>query len=100
MELELKKERETPLLSRKRLTFDITFKGTTPSRNDIREKIADKVKANKDLTIIRHVYTKYGAEQAKVIAHVYNKKEDLDRIEDKKTLKKHAPKVEKTEGVN
>lgn len=97
MELEIKKERETPLLSRKRFTFEVSYKGATPSRKDIRDKVADKVKANKELTVIRHVYTRYGTEQAKVIAHVYDKKEELDRLEDKKMMKKHAPKEEKTE---
>jgi small subunit ribosomal protein S24e len=90
MELELKKERETPLLSRKRYVFDLTFEGATPSRDKIRDAVAKKVNADRDLTIIKHVYNRYGAEKAKVFAHVYGTKEDMKRIEEPGTLKKHV----------
>ena len=92
MEIELKKERETPLLSRKRYVFDIKFEGATPSREIIRDAVAKKVNADRDLTIIKHVYNKYGMENAKVFAHVYDKKEDMMRIEESGTIKKHVKK--------
>ena len=97
MELELKKERDTPLLSRKRYVFNMTFEGPTPSRKDIRAAVAKKVNADKELTIIKHVYTRYGVERAKVFAHVYGTKEDMMKIEEPGVLKKHQKKEEKKE---
>lgn len=94
MELTLTKERDTPLLSRKRYTFDMTFKGSTPSRNDIRTAVAKQLKADEDLTIIKHVYTRYGAEKARVIAQVYNSVDEMKKIEESGTLKKHEKKEE------
>ncbi len=99
MELNILKERETPLLSRKRVTIEVTFKGPTPKRDELRTAIATKMKADKGLTIIKHIYTRYGVEKAKVIAHIYTKKEDMVRYEEKGVLKKHEKKEEKKEGA-
>ena len=101
MDLKLLKERETPLLSRKRATFEATFKGSTPTRDSVREAVAKLLKTDKELTIIKHIYTSYGLEKTKIIAHIYSKKEDMQRYEEKSVLKKHekkeAPKEEKKE---
>lgn len=92
MDMKVLKERETPLLSRKRITFEVNFNGVTPSRIQVRDAVAKKVSADKDLVIIKHVYNRYGIEQAKVIAHVYDKKEDLMRYEEKVLIDKHVEK--------
>ncbi len=68
------------------------FKGATPSRMKIRDAVAKQVKGDPELTIIKHIYTKYGVEKAKIIAHVYNNKEDMAKYEDKKLLTKHEKK--------
>lgn len=97
MNIEISKERETPLLSRKRITASLTFDGPTPSRKDIREKVAKKMDAPVELTIIKHVYPKYGDGDAKVIAHVYSKDEDKKKFESEYLLKKHAAEAPKEE---
>jgi small subunit ribosomal protein S24e len=102
MDVEILKERDTPLLSRTRYTFGLSFKGATPTRKQIRDAIATKVKSDPSLTVVKHVYTRYGVEKAKVIAHTYSKKEDMIRFEDKGLLEKHTekkkePKEEKKE---
>ena len=98
MEINILKERDTPLLSRKRVTLEITFEGATPSREKIREVVAAKLKSDKDLTVIKHIYTRYGVEKCKVIAHIYSNKEDIRKYEEKGVLKKHeAKKEEKAE---
>ena len=94
MELKVEKERSTPLLARKRVTAHVSFQGKTPSRKEIRDVIAQKLKAEKDLTIVKHIYTKFGAQDARVIAHVYSSAAELGRIEQKKLVKKHADVVE------
>lgn len=90
MEVKVEKERLTPLLARKRVTAHVSFQGKTPSRKELLDLIAHKLKAEKDLTIIKHIYTKFGAQDARVIAHVYSNLAALQRIEHKQLLKKHA----------
>jgi small subunit ribosomal protein S24e len=102
MELTMLKERETPLMSRKRYTFEIDFKGATPTRRQIRDAVATKVKGEPELTVIKHIYNRYGVEKAKVITHIYTDKKAMEKFEEKDLLDKHLekkkePKEEKKE---
>jgi len=94
MDITITKEREMPLLSRKRYTMELAFKGSTPSRKKIRDSLATKVKADPEVVIVKHVYNRFGSEKAKVIANVYTNKEDMLKYEDKKLLEKHTEKKE------
>jgi ribosomal protein S24E len=94
MEIEIKKERETPLLSRRRVTAMVKFEGATPSRQKIRESIAKKTGSTEELTVVKHIYPRFGSEGAKVIAHIYSKEEDKNRVEREYLLKKHKSVVE------
>lgn len=97
MDIKILKERDTPLLSRKRLTFEVSFKGATPTRAKLRDAIAANLKVDKELTVVKHIYTRYGIEKAKVMAHVYTDKNDLVKYEEKGVLAKHMKKEEKKE---
>lgn len=72
MNLTIQKEKETPMLSRKRVTGEVTFKGVIPSKDNLKKELASKLKVKEELIEIRHVYNKYGEERAKVIANVYD----------------------------
>jgi len=95
MEVKILKERETPLLARKRLTIEVEEKGATPSRLEVRDAIAAKQKANPKLTVIKHVYPRFGINKARVIAHIYGNEEDMKRYEDEGLLKKHVKEAPK-----
>jgi ribosomal protein S24E len=92
MNMEIVKERDMPLLSCRRYTLFVEFKGATPARKQVRDEIAKKVKSDPELTIVKHIYNRYGVERAKVIANVYSKKEDMLKLEDKQLLSKHSDK--------
>ena len=94
MDLEIQKQRETPLLSRTRVSAMVTFEDETPSRAKLQQSIADKLKKNPKLVIIRHIYQRYGKKQAKVIAHVYDKEENIVQLEGKSLVEKHNKKEE------
>lgn len=99
MKLEIAKERDTPLLSRKRVTLNLEYEGATPSRLDLKKAVAKKLGSKENLTIIRHVYTRFGKQKAKIIAHVYEKEEDMKVIEHAKLVVKHQEKEEKKEAA-
>ncbi len=82
MKLNLIDEKAAPLLSRKRLKFEIDYSGgKTPSRADVRKMIAAAQKVKEDLVVIRHIYPKFGKSLAKVIVHLYDTVEDLKKYE-------------------
>ena len=97
MKLELLEKKEMPLLSTTRMQFLMEFEKATPKREDIVKEVAKKAGSDEKLTIIRHVYTKFGKREAKVIAHVYKSMDDLKRIEEKSMIKKHVKEEPKPE---
>jgi small subunit ribosomal protein S24e len=94
MEMQILKEKETPLLSRKRVTLELEATKETPARAELIKAVAAKVKAKEELVIIRHVYSQFGNKTVKVIAHVYKDAKEMAKIERAYLLKKHAQKEE------
>ncbi|MFC1730496.1 30S ribosomal protein S24e [candidate division KSB1 bacterium] len=95
MKLEIKKERDTPLLSRKRVTLMAEYEGATPSRLDVKKEVAKKVSAKENLVIIKHIYTRFGSQKSKIIAHVYSDEAEMKKLENDSLLVKHSPKKKK-----
>ena len=92
--MELIKENEMKLLSRKRLTLMRENKGATPSRQDLIKEVAKQFNAKEDLIIIKHVYSQFGEDKTKVIVHVYSDKNKMKFFEHANLLKKHEKKAE------
>jgi ribosomal protein S24E len=91
MELEILKEQEVPLLNRKRISLLVDFKGgATPSILDFKEEVASKLKIKNELVSIKHVYQRYGASKAKIIAHIYKTRKELLQLEKLKKAEKKA----------
>jgi len=98
MELEIIKQKDMPLLGRKRVSLWAHFENLpTPSASSIRAGLAKKLKVKEKLVAIRHVYQHFGGGRAKVIAHIYNKFEDLKSLEKKKVVMVEAKPEEKKE---
>ncbi len=90
MEIEVQKQAKVPLLSRERVTGYAHFENVTPSRLDIKKALAAKIKAAEDCVVVRHVYQKYGARKAKIIAHVYADQAVMKELEPQKLLEKNG----------
>lgn len=87
-------QKENPLLNRKRVAFEVDHsKKETPSRIDLKKKIAENLKVDKSLISIRHVYTKYGKDSSKVIVHVYETEKDLNSLEEVRRTKRKEDKL-------
>jgi ribosomal protein S24E len=99
MEIEIKKQRETPLLSRTRATLTLNYESATPNRLEIRKAVAHKLKAKEELVVIKHIYTRFGQKMAKVIAHIYNDKKEMEAIERPFMMKKHGAKKAESEAA-
>jgi len=97
MELKIIEKKEMPLLSRKRITIAAHFEKETPKREEVRKAIAKLLGTDEKLTVIRHIYTKFGKREAKIITHVYDDEKEMLRVEDKITLSKHLGKENKKE---
>ena len=87
--MEVIKEKDMKLLSRKRVIFMIDNKKGTPSRVDLVKEIAKNYKANEELIVIKHIYSQFGKNKTKLIVHIYEDKEKMDLFEHEDLLKKH-----------
>ncbi len=90
MDIEIVKQKKLPLLSRERVTAYAHFTGATPSRQELKESLAKKVKAKEDHIIVRHIYQCFGNNKAKIIAHVYADEKIMKAFEPVTLLKKHG----------
>ncbi|MDO8627607.1 MAG: 30S ribosomal protein S24e [Candidatus Diapherotrites archaeon] len=89
MKLELVKNNENSLLSRKEIDFLVEDVKTTPSRKDIVEKLAAQLGCEKSLVIVDNIKTIYGQTSVTGFAKVYKDKKALDRTELAFKLKRH-----------
>ena len=94
MDVEITKQRETPLLGRTRVSAMTFFEDKTPSRMELQKAIASKVKKDANHVIIMHIYQRYGKREAKIIAHVYNDDKLIEKLEGKKLIAKNKEKKE------
>jgi len=96
MELKIINKKEDPLLSRLKVEAEVVFENATPSREEIKNKLATDLGKDGKLIVIKGIYTTRGLKKAKNISYVYENEEALKRIEvEKKTDKKKEAKEEK-----
>jgi len=95
--MEIISKEEQPLLKRTVIKARIAFEGKTPSRQEVRRKLAKALKAKEELLIIKHIYTGFGERSAEIHAALYERLEDAKAVEHAKLLEKHVVKEEQQE---
>ncbi len=94
MELKITTDEIQKLLDRRNITGKLHFSGkTTPSRMWLIEKVAKKLKVEKNLIVIKEIKTIFGSNTADFEVHIYDSLEKKDRIEPKYLLKRSEIKV-------
>jgi small subunit ribosomal protein S24e len=101
MEIKITEEQQNILLKRKEIQFEVEHSQTkgTPSRLEIRNKLAEMLKTKPELVYVKRVETKTGTMKAKGEANAYESIEQAKRIEPKYIITRNTPpeKKEKTE---
>jgi len=100
MEMRILKEKEVPILERKRYDILVSHSGKeTPSKESLKKELASFLKIKEDLVSIRHLYPKFGISESKAILHVYKTKEDKERFEKEKVIKKDGKEESKKQSA-
>ncbi|MDE1833323.1 MAG: hypothetical protein KGH58_02800 [Candidatus Micrarchaeota archaeon] len=94
MELKITSERENPLLKRKEITFSISHEAATMSKAEILKEVSKKLSLNPENTIVIKVDQQFGAKSSTGIAHSYESRQDLERLESKHVLKRAGITIE------
>ncbi|MCD6247732.1 MAG: 30S ribosomal protein S24e [Candidatus Diapherotrites archaeon] len=82
MELNITNEVQNPVLERKEIEFEINTV-VTPSREEIKRKLAALKNAKEELIVIKYIKQLFGEHRAVGKAHVYKSAEMLKRAEPK-----------------
>lgn len=73
MNLEITDKKENLFLERTEIKGKLRFEGlVTPSNETVRSALANELKADKDLVIIKKIGTKYSYQEADFLAYAYH----------------------------
>ncbi|MCS7118559.1 MAG: 30S ribosomal protein S24e [Archaeoglobaceae archaeon] len=95
MEVHIESERYNPMLKRREVNFRIRFNGKTPTRNEVREKIAGLLTSEIDRVVVDYIKTEFGKREAKCYAKIYDTAEELKNIEEEHILIRNFPELKK-----
>lgn len=99
MEVKIIEEQQNILLKRKEIQFEVEHSQTkgTPSRLEIRNKLAEMLKTKPEFVYIKRVETKTGTMKATGQANAYESLEQAKFIEPKYIVTRNMPPAEKKE---
>jgi small subunit ribosomal protein S24e len=98
MDIRILKDKKNALLNRRELDFSVKYEGSTPSRNDIRNKLAAMLNAPSDLLIVQRIKTEYGMQEGNGYAKLYEDASRMKEVELEYVLKRNAAPGTETEG--
>ncbi len=78
MKTDIIEKNKVPLYARTEVIARITFTGSTPDNETVKQALASNMKVDKSLIIIGKISTDYGFSGAKVTALVYDNKDSLE----------------------
>jgi ribosomal protein S24E len=88
-DLNILEQKENKLFNRKEIVAEIEA-DVTPSNTEVETLVTEKLSAQPESVKIKQILGKFGSHTFKVIANVYDTKEDKERIEPKVKQKKGA----------
>jgi small subunit ribosomal protein S24e len=98
MDIRILKDKKNALLNRRELDFIVKYEGSTPSRSDIRNKLAAMLNAPLELLVIQRIKTEYGMQEGKGYAKLYDNTDRMKEVELEHILKRNAIPGTETEG--
>jgi small subunit ribosomal protein S24e len=99
MEVTITQQQYNPLLKRKEITFTVDhqqIKGT-PTRLQVRNALAEILKAKPEVVYVKRIATKAGTMTATGEANAYDSVDQANRIEQKYIIARNTPKEKKEE---
>ncbi|RLG47926.1 MAG: 30S ribosomal protein S24e [Thermoproteota archaeon] len=91
LKVEILERRRNPLLSREEVRARLIFDGGTPSRVEVREALARVLGRDVGVVFVRRILTEYGKTEARVLAMVYDRREEALKIEPEHIIRRNEP---------
>lgn len=94
MQLEIEGRHKNMLLHREEINFEILNVKKTPSRAEVRAKVAGSLGVNEELVMIDEINHEFGSTRIVGFAKKYDSVEDLKRVESTHMRKRHGETIE------
>lgn len=98
MDIKVLEEKKNPLLYRREVKFSVSHNLGTPSRDEIKAKIAAYLNSTPELVIIDHMNSEFGKRETKGYAKIYETAERMKSTETEHIVQRNAKKEPKKEG--
>lgn len=89
MDILIREDKNNPLLNRRELDFVVKYEGSTPSRSDVRNKLAAMLNAPLKLLVIQRMTPIFGMQETKGYAKLYEEESYMKKIELEHVLKRN-----------
>ncbi|MCL2863606.1 MAG: 30S ribosomal protein S24e [Methanimicrococcus sp.] len=90
MEIKIIKNLENKLLNRSELDFTVEYEGPTPSRADVRKKLAALLNKDVNLVIVQRMSSEFGHPLVKGYVKIYETEERMKQIEPEHILQRNT----------
>ncbi len=97
MEIEIEGRHKNTLLHREELNFEILNAKKTPTRTEVRNKLAAMLGVDENLLVVDEISHDFGSTRVTGFAKKYDSVEDLQKTEPLHMRKRHSEKTEKKE---
>lgn len=94
MNVKIVEEKTNQLLKRREVIFKIGQEGATPSRDDVKAKLAALLNSKPELIVIRRMRSEFGKRETAGRANIYETAERLKQVEPVHILKRGTKKAE------
>ncbi len=95
MDIKVLEEKKNPLLQRREVKFSVSHNLGTPSRDEIKAKIAAYLNSKPELVIIDHMKSEFGKRETKGYAKIYETEERMKSVETEHIVQRNAKKEPK-----
>ncbi len=95
LDIKITEKKAQVLLSRTKVHGIVGFEAATPSRPDLKKKVAEALKVAEQNVSVTLIDTAFGEKKAKFEAHVYSSPEDLKKFESSVVLARQGLKEKK-----
>ncbi len=95
MDIKVLEEKKNPLLQRREVKFSVSHNLGTPSRDDIKAKIAAYLNSKPELVIIERMRSQFGKRETQGYAKIYETAERLKSVETEHIIQRNTKKEPK-----
>jgi len=91
MQIEVVEEEDNALLNRRELKVKVSHPAATPSRIDVKNRVAADLKVSPELVIVDSMKTAFGKKETAAYIKIYDSAEAVQQVEREHILKRNKP---------